>query len=77
MRILSVASAWIGRPWGSMFIVMTPASVPGWRTTDVTWPTLTPAIRTGEGICSWVELVNTALSTNDDPENGSEPPNTR
>ena len=47
------------------------------RLTDVTSPTSTPAIRTGEGMCSCVCDVNTALSWNGVPENGSEPPNTK
>ncbi len=45
--------------------------------TDVTSPTSTPAIRTGEGMWSSVSVVNTALSTNGDPDNGVEPPNAR
>ena len=41
--------------------------------TEVTSPTSTPAIRTGEGMWSSVLLVNTALSTNGEPPNGSRP----
>ena len=43
----------------------------------MTWPTSTPAIRTGEGMCSSVSVVNTALSTNGEPDHGVGPPNTR
>ena len=62
-----------------MSIVMTPGlgAVAGSRRTEVTWPTSTPAIRTGDGMCSWVSLVNTALSTNGEPANGVGPPNAR
>src|ERR1700740_2227455 len=74
----AVASAWIGRPFRSMCIVTTAAWVlPDRRVTDVTWPTSTPAIRTGDGMWSWVSLVNTALSTNGEPANGVGPPNVR
>ena len=45
--------------------------------TDVTSPTSTPAIRTGEGMCSCVSVVNTALSWYGVPANGEEPPNTK
>ena len=45
-----------------MLIVTTPAEEPFKRVTDVTWPTSTPAIRTGDGMCISVWLVNTALS---------------
>ena len=38
--------------------------------TEVTSPTSTPAIRTGEGMCSSVCVVNTALSTNGEAVNG-------
>ena len=61
-----------------MSIVTRPADVsPGMWLTDTTSPTSTPAIRTGEGMCSCVWVVNTALSTNGDPENGSAPPKIR
>ena len=73
-----MASLWIGSPLLLMSIVTTAARVfaPS-DFTDTTWPTSTPAIRTGEGMCSSVSDVNTALSTNGEPENGVEPPNAR
>ena len=65
------------RVW-SMSIVTIAGVAAVWDVvTLVTCPASTPAIRTGEGMCSSVLLVNTALSTNGDPENGTEPPNTR
>ena len=62
-----------------MLIVTTAACevAPGMRLTEVTSPTSTPAMRTGEGMWSWVCDVNTAFSWNGVPENGSAPPNTR
>ncbi len=72
-----MASAWIGKPLGLMSIETTAAcEEPDTRRTPVTAPTSTPAIRTGELIANWVSVVNTALSTNGEPENGSVPPNT-
>ena len=63
-RIFSVASLWIGRPSGSIAIVTTAASVPGWRSTSLTLPMFTPAIRTGEfGRMEFAE-EKTALSSN-------------
>ena len=60
-----------------MSIVTTAAlDEPEARCTDTTWPTSTPAIRTGDGMCSCVWDVNIAFSTNGLPANGSEPPNT-
>jgi hypothetical protein len=59
-----LASAWIGSPSLLMCIVITAASeLSDIRFTDTTWPTSTPAMRTGDGMCSCVWLVNTALST--------------
>ena len=43
-----VASLWIGRPSFLISIVTTEKFVPGLRSTLLTLPTLTPAIRTGE-----------------------------
>ena len=61
-----------------MCIVTTPALAPGDSgATDVTSPTSTPAIRTGEGMWISVLLVNTALSTNGLDVPGTEPPNTK
>ncbi len=61
-----------------MVIVTTAAlAEPATCSTEVTLPTLTPAIRTGEARCSWVWAVNIALRTNGEPPNGVEPPNTR
>ena len=61
-----------------MSIVTTPArELPPSGLTEVTSPTSTPAIRTGEGMCSSVSVVNTALSTNGEAANGIGPPNTR
>ena len=78
-RTFAVASAWIGRPFGLMLIVITAACDvgPPTRLTDVTWPTSTPATRTGDGMCSSVSVVNTAFSWNGVPWNGSDPPNTK
>ena len=47
-RILTVASLWIGSPSSLISIVTSAWSVPSLRSTDLTLPTLTPAIRTGE-----------------------------
>ena len=58
---------------------MTTAAVgdPATRLTEVTVPTSTPAIRTGEARCSSVWAVNVARSWKGEPLNGSDPPNTR
>ncbi len=73
-----MASLWIGRPLPSMSIVTTAArALPPSGVTETTWPTSTPAMRTGDGMCSSVSVVNTALSTNGEPANGVEPPNAR
>ena len=78
MRICAVASRWMGRPLLLICIVTTASWVllPS-DFTEVTWPTSTPAIRTGEGMWSSVSVVNTALSTNGEPDHGVGPPNTR
>ena len=74
---MAFALAWIGSPFLLMFIVTTAASdEPEARCTDTTSPTSTPAIRTGDGMCSCVWEVNIAFSTNCLPLNGHEPPNT-
>ena len=79
--MLTVAFEWIGRPLFWMSIVTTATSFDGpWffiRWTDTTSPTFTPAVRTSDGMCSCVWLVNTAFSWYGAPENGSDPPNTR
>ncbi len=61
-----------------MSIVTTPALPPP-RTdeTDVTSPTSTPAIRTGDGMWISVFEVNTALRTKGRFWNGTDPPNTK
>ena len=63
-RILAVASAWIGRPLSSIRIV-TIAPVPprSVRSTPVTLPTSTPAIRTGEPGRRLFELSNAAWTS--------------
>jgi hypothetical protein len=53
--IFIVASVCSGRPCGSMLIVAS-AVVPGPRPTEMTLPTLTPAIRTGEP--GWIWLAS-------------------
>ncbi len=74
----AVASAWMGRPLDWIVIVATAAvEAPDTRLTEVTVPTLTPAIRTGEPRWSCVSTVNAARSVNGELRNGSEPPNTR
>src|ERR1700759_5845865 len=74
----AVALAWIGSPLDWIAIVATAASEESeTRWIWVTVPTLTPAIRTGEPMCSSVWTVNVALSVYGEPWNGSEPPNTR
>ena len=74
----AVASAWIGRPLLSICITTMPAlGLPLIRSTPVTSPTCTPAIRTGDGMCRSVFDVKTAFSWNPEPVNGSPPPNTR
>ena len=76
--MLTVASAWTGRPLFWMSIVTTAScEEPAIRVTDTTSPTFTPAVRTSEGMCSCVSEVNTAFSWYPVPENGSDPPNTR
>ena len=61
----------------STVIVATAAVEPPTRWTEVTVPTSTPAIRTGEPRCSSVCTVNVALRMNGELANGSPPPNTR
>ena len=74
-----VASEWIGSPLELMLIVTRPAcdEEPPMCATDVTSPTSTPAIRTGEGMCSCVSDVTIAFSWYGVPANGEEPPNTK
>ena len=50
-RILSVASRWIGRPSESIASLIS-AVLPGPRMKPATWPTFTPAMRTGVRECS-------------------------
>jgi hypothetical protein len=58
-RIFSVASEWIGRPLDSISIVTMPA-LPS-RLMELTAPTFTPAIRTGDlGWMFWAD-ANTAF----------------
>ena len=59
-RIFSVASEWIGRPRDSISIVTSPA-LP-WRLIELTLPTSTPAMRTGD--LGWMlsAVANSALS---------------
>ena len=62
-RIFAVASSCSGRPCFSIAIVTTVLSVPSWASTDLTLPTSTPAIRTGESGCRPFEDWNTALTS--------------
>ena len=62
-RIFSSASSWIGRPLSSISIVTLAASSPAsTASTFVTFPTSTPAIRTGERVlmlfASWKYAVS-------------------
>ena len=59
-RILAVASLWTGRPLSSIRMVRIAPSRPA-RSTLVTLPTSTPAIRTGEPGRMLLELSNAAL----------------
>ena len=63
-RILAVASSWIGSPLSLISIVTSAWSVPSLGLTDLTLPTLTPAIRTGELTRSELADSNTALTRN-------------
>jgi hypothetical protein len=57
------ASRWIGRPFSSISIVTIAICSSGSASTLVTFPTCTPAIRTGERVLiSWT-CLNTALSS--------------
>jgi hypothetical protein len=63
-RILAVASAWIGRPLSSIRIVTIAPSPPRFaRSTLLTLPTSTPAIRTGDPGRMLFELANAARSS--------------
>ena len=62
-RIFMFASLWIGRPSFSISIVTLAIVVFGSRSTAVTLPTLTPAIRTGELIIRLLEVSKTACSS--------------
>jgi hypothetical protein len=61
-RILIVASLWIGSPT-FLIVIVTIAVLPGPRSTFLTRPTSTPAIRTGERDCSSSPDVTTAFSS--------------
>ena len=61
-RILARASSWIGRPALPTVIVTSTASLPlSARSTFVTLPTSTPAIRTGEPFLRLLEDSKAAL----------------
>ena len=57
--IFSVASVWIGRPLGSISMFTRPALPSRWI--EVTVPTLTPAMRTGDLGWMLTAVVNTAF----------------
>jgi hypothetical protein len=69
-RMANVASSWMGRPWSLMFIVTSAARQafgvpladlhPGSSLTEVTLPTLTPAMRTSEPGCRPLALAKVA-----------------
>ena len=61
-RTFSVASVWIGRPLRCIAIVTTTV-LPFPRSTFVTLPTFTPAIRTGEFPCSSFAFASTAFTS--------------
>ncbi len=63
--IFSSASLWIGSPVFFISIVMTALLVPGWPSTFLTTPTLTPAIRTGE--FSRIEFADGKTALNSKP----------
>jgi hypothetical protein len=67
-RISTVASSWIGRP-SSLTVNVASAWSPS-SSTEVTSPTLTPAIRTGELGVSVAAFSKTALTTCPSRANG-------
>jgi hypothetical protein len=60
-RIAAKASSWIGRPEPStvkVTVVLSPS-----RLAEMTLPTFTPAIRTGELVAMFAEFANVALTS--------------
>ena len=63
-RIFSSASSWIGSASSFISIVTTVSSESSeYSSTFVTWPTSTPAIRTGERVDMFCASAKTALSS--------------
>ena len=63
-RIFSSASSWIGSASSFSSIVTTVSSESSeYSSTFVTWPTSTPAIRTGERVDMFCASLKTALSS--------------
>ncbi len=60
-RIAAKASVWIGRP-DSSTVKVTVVALPS-REVEITWPTSTPAIRTGELSATLAELAKVAFSS--------------
>jgi hypothetical protein len=61
-RIFASASLWIGSPGSLISIVTIAVFVSALRSIALTFPTLTPAIRTGEFRRMLFDVSNTALS---------------
>ena len=63
-RTFTVASAWIGRPSSEISIVTSaPRCSPGRRSTDVTSPTVMPAMRTGDFGLTSPAFLNASFSS--------------